>query len=160
MSIENSIEAIYEANKRAGKELHMEVGPRHEPMLIQMAMQIKEDAYAPYSNVKVGALVVALNNHGQVGHFAACNFEPSNTIREHAEKMAARLAYMKGYRVIESVYVTSRTFVEHNAMCPECRDYYRKLDREMNVKIVVVNPDGSIKIRTTLKEMLPNWSEV
>jgi cytidine deaminase len=127
--------------------------------IIKDALMWKEKAYAPHSNIKVGAVAVAEDDEGNTHSFPTCNFEISKTIREHAEKQAIRTAWMMGMRKIKAIYVTSQTLEEDNYLCPECRAYIAKL-KNPNIKIIVINPDGTIKGTKLFSELLPNWNEV
>jgi len=129
-----------------------------EEQIIKEALQMKTVANDKISNIKVGAVVVARNAIGEQAIFPGCNDEVSKTIRFHAEENALRNALMAGYNRIESVYVTSMTYSEDNALCPDCRGLFWKVNKYTNV--IVLQPDGTVKLRTTVKALLPHWEGI
>jgi len=105
---------------------------------------------ANISGYKVGSAIVALNENGAFGIFDGCNIELATSKVWHAEEVALVKAISAGYRNILKCFVTSTGEQQCAACCGYCMQHlmYANPDCE----IIVVNPDGSVKLRTTVRE--------
>lgn len=117
--------------------------------LIAMAWDAREQAYAPYSNFRVGAALQASN--GKV--FPGCNVENiSYGLTNCAERVAIGAAIAAGVRDFDRVVVVADT-KEPISPCGACRQVLA----EFGVKTVVLaNRAGSISF--SLEELLPRAS--
>lgn len=117
--------------------------------LIAAAWEVREKAYAPYSNFQVGAALLASN--GQV--FPGCNVENiSYGLTNCAERVAIGAAVAAGVRNFEKVVVVADT-AEPISPCGACR----QVMAEFGVKTVILaNRAGSIEF--SLEELLPRAS--
>ncbi len=85
--------------------------------LIEMAWEARENAYAPYSNFKVGAAL--LSTDGQI--FPGCNVENiSYGLTNCAERVAIGAAVAQGVKSFERVVVVADT-TEPISPCGACR---------------------------------------
>lgn len=120
--------------------------------LFQTASKARENAYAPYSNFKVGAAI--LTKDGQV--FAGTNIEEAAYKTICAEAAAiANMVTQTGRQVISAVMVVGGSAESEMLVtpCGHCRQYLREhMDGEM--KIYVAGPEGVRRI-FTLDELLP-----
>lgn len=117
--------------------------------LIAAAWQVREMAYAPYSEFQVGAALLASN--GQV--FPGCNVENiSYGLTNCAERVAIGAAVAAGVRDFEKVVVVADT-AEPISPCGACRQVLA----EFGVKTVILaNRAGHIEF--SLEELLPRAS--
>jgi cytidine deaminase len=116
----------------------------------------KERYLADMSKVRVGACVIARNmlNHQERKLFSACNIEVSKTYRIHAEQLATWEALQSGFTMIDVIVVTSQSEEECAALCDNCRGFFSKINPHL--RVVVVNPDGSMKLDLWLdKDLRP-----
>lgn len=120
--------------------------------LYESARQAAENAYAPYSNFRVGAVVVA--DDGRL--FRGANIEnaayPASSC---AEATAINTAAAAGVRKIESVAVAciDADDIEGAYPCGRCRQIMSEFDVE---KVLVTAGEGSEEREHTLDELLPH----
>ena len=111
--------------------------------------------------IKVGCAVEALEYRGEYDYsffFYGANIHVSDSFGDtHAERMAIDQALKETCYPV-TVYVTSTSDDEKVALCGSCRHYISEINENCN--IVVFNPDGSIKLVSTIKEMYPNHKNV
>lgn len=117
--------------------------------LIAAAWEARENAYAPYSDFKVGAALLGAD--GAV--FAGCNVENiSYGLTNCAERVAIGAAVAAGVRSFDSVAVVADTAVPISP-CGACRQVLA----EFGVKTVILaNRTESVMI--SLEELLPRAS--
>lgn len=114
--------------------------------LINLAYEIMENAYAPYSNFKVGAAVYAA---GKV--YTGCNIENTSygaTIC--AERCAISKAVSDGNLGIEKIAIVSSSH-DFTMPCGICRQVMAEL---MEDGIVIVTDDNEIK-ELKVNELIP-----
>ncbi|MEI5906351.1 cytidine deaminase [Bacillus spongiae] len=118
-------------------------------VLIQEAKKAREQAYAPYSNFKVGTAL--LSKSGTVYH--GCNVEnASYGLCNCAERTALFKAYSEGDTQFEKMVVVADT-KRPAAPCGACRQVISELcDAEMEV--VLTNLSGETDT-ILVKELLP-----
>lgn len=128
-------------------------GKGMEDLAVYLALRWQSEAKANFSNVKVGAAIIA--NNGQMRRvFGASNVEISKQENIHAERLALFNAWSEGYTNIEAVYVSSQSKQERAALCMNCRGLFLKLNN-LKLKVIVINPDKSIKMRKVLRDLCP-----
>ena len=115
--------------------------------LIASAKAAREQAYAPYSNFKVGAAL--LGKSGRV--YTGCNVEnaaygPSMC----AERTAIFKAVSEGEREFEAIAVVTKNGV---SPCGTCRQVMIEFAPDMTV--FISNMQGNTRI-TTVRDLLPD----
>lgn len=119
-----------------------------ERSLILQARKAAEKAYAPFSNVKVGAAI--LTPGGRI--FSGCNVENSSYgLCICAERTAAVKAASEGVREFEAVAVVSN-LEGLTYPCGACRQFLSEFGPGMSV--IVASPKGKVA-RHKLSELLP-----
>lgn len=117
-------------------------------MLRERAFAVMERAYAPYSNFKVGAAILATDGSVTEG----CNVEnaayPSGIC---AERTAASYAVARGNRSFDAIVIATEA-QEPTPPCGMCRQFLEEFSPKMLV--ISVTRDGK-EGRWTLEELLP-----
>ncbi len=115
----------------------------------KLALKVRENAYAPYSNFKVGAVLVT--KEGKM--FAGCNVENvSYGLTICAERVAVFKAVSEGGREFSFMVVVTDTDPPA-APCGACRQVIREFG--LNIDIVAANIKGDM-ITKPLSEFLPD----
>jgi cytidine deaminase len=118
-------------------------------LLVDAAWQVRERAYAPYSNFQVGAAVLAAD--GRV--FVGCNVENlSYGLTNCAERVAIETAVAAGVREFLAVAVVADTVVPISP-CGACR----QVMAEFGVHRVLL-ANRSQRLEFCLEELLPRAS--
>lgn len=119
--------------------------------LLQLALDVRKNAYAPYSNYWVGAAI--LDEHQQV--HSACNVEnaafPLSTCAEASAIGAMVASGSKIIRVI--VIVGGVTGAERCTPCGGCRQRIFEFSDE-NTRILLLNEAGDLDAYS-IEELLP-----
>ncbi len=118
--------------------------------LIKLANEVKDRAYAPYSNFKVGAAIETIE--GKV--FLGCNVENSTYGATNcAERTAIFTAVAEGYQEIKKVAIMSSSG-DFTFPCGVCRQVIFEFMKKDGT-IILGNDKGEIK-EFTIDELLPN----
>jgi cytidine deaminase len=116
--------------------------------LIESALAVRRQAYAPYSNFLVGAAV--LTEDGSV--FTGTNVEnASYGLTLCAERVAASAAVAAGHRKLVAVAVATAGGA---APCGACRQFLAEFGGAMDVLLVDADRPETVK-RTSLADLLP-----
>lgn len=118
--------------------------------LRQQLIGVRDNAYAPYSNHPVGALLIS--NSGTV--YTGCNVESANYKGLCAEAGAIAAMVAQGEREIKSIHVIG----PGDALCTPCGDCRQRI-REFaapDTEIVVVNAEGLPLKRYDMETLLPD----
>ena len=117
--------------------------------LIAAAWEARDNAYAPYSDFKVGAALLGAKG----GVFAGCNVENiSYGLTNCAERVAIGAAVAAGIRLFEKVAVVADTAVPISP-CGACRQVLA----EFGVKIVIL-ANRTESVMFSLEELIPRAS--
>ncbi|WP_088070231.1 cytidine deaminase [Gottfriedia luciferensis] len=119
--------------------------------LINEALNVRENAYAPYSKFKVGAAIL-LNNQKV---YTGCNVEnASYGLTNCAERTAifSAVANGNGSAKIEAIAIVGDTEGPISP-CGACRQVIAEFSDE-NTKVYLTNLKGDVA-ETTVKELLP-----
>ncbi len=115
---------------------------------IELAKKVRENAYAPYSQFKVGAAVVTKD--GKI--FTGCNVENvSYGLTICAERAAIFKAVSEGERKFSFLVVITDTDPPA-APCGACRQVIREFGED--IEIIMLNLKGDMIIKT-LSDLLP-----
>ena len=123
----------------------MKIEPEH---LVALAIEMRERAYAPYSNYAVGAAV--LTREGDT--FEGCNVEnASYGLTVCAERAALFAAVAAGRRRIAAIAVASGPGA---SMCGACRQVLREFADD-ETRVFLAAADGTFRERR-VDELLPD----
>lgn len=115
--------------------------------LIAEARRVAENAYAPYSGFRVGAVVVDADGHRYTGANVENSAYPSTVCAEAAAIAAAASA---GARRIGTVAVACIDADERGYPCGNCRQMMVEFGVE---RVLVDGPDGFVE--HLLEELIP-----
>ncbi len=119
-----------------------------DSQLWQIADEIKDNAYSPYSNIKVGAAL--LTSDGNV--FTGVNVENSSfgaTIC--AERSAVAAAVSGGFRDFVKIAISGT--MKSCTPCGICRQFLMEFSPD--IAVVYKEPDGTL-VSKKLNELLPD----
>ena len=117
--------------------------------LLQAAREALTDAYAPYSEYRVGAAIETAD--GTV--YTGCNIENANYSNSlHAEEVAISAALKRGHRSFERLAVSSS---ERDGVTP-CGMCRQTLAEFCDESFPIVCDDDDDTVEYTLGELLPN----
>jgi len=119
-------------------------------LLVKMATEAKDNAYAPYSGFRVGAAV--LTDNGRI--YTGCNVENSSygaTIC--AERTAVVKAVSDGETEIVAVAVAGDS-ERYTFPCGICRQVISEFGKD-DTKVICINKNGQYKIYD-LKDIIPH----
>ena len=115
--------------------------------LIEEAGAAAEQSYSPYSNYRVGAVVVTPDG----AEYHGCNVEnAAYGASICAEANAITNAAAQGVRAIDTVAVTCLD----GQACSPCGNC-RQIMREFNVRTVILTDEAGDPVEYTLEELLP-----
>ncbi|WP_442878509.1 cytidine deaminase [Clostridium sp.] len=118
--------------------------------LIQEAIKVREKAYCPYSNFKVGAAV--LFEDGNI--YTGCNIEnASYGATNCAERTAIFNGVSNGNRVLKEIALIGDTN-SYTYPCGICRQVITEFAEDENIKIYIVKNENDF-IEKTLEEIMP-----
>jgi len=116
--------------------------------LVEKAAQAKKEAYAPYSNFRVGAAL--MTEDGEI--FTGCNIENvSYSLTNCGERTAVFKAVSEGKRKFKAIAISTDT-KEITSPCGPCRQVL--LEFGENIDVVMANVSGDYKV-CKVKELLP-----
>ena len=122
--------------------------------LIEMAMEARKSAYAPYSGYRVGAAL--LGKSGKV--YLGCNIEnASYTPTVCGERVAVFKAISEGEKAFEAIAVCGGNKEEIEGSfppCGVCRQVLREFCNPDEFKVYLIDKGGAYKT-VTLSELLP-----
>ncbi len=115
--------------------------------LLDIAKQASKNAYAPYSNFKVGAAVRA--SSGAI--YSACNVENSSySLTLCAERNAIFQAISKGERIITEIAI----YVDSDKLFPPC-GACRQVMAEFASDLPIVYASHNEVLESKLSDLLP-----
>jgi cytidine deaminase len=117
--------------------------------LIERAVKVRRNAYAPYSRFPVGAAL--LGESGQV--YAACNVENgSYGLSICAERSAVFQAVAAGEKRFRAIAIVTHTSA---APCGACRQVLTEFDLAGELVVALANPQGEYRL-FSLADLLPH----
>ena len=124
-----------------------------DTQLVKLALEARENAYAPYSEFFVGAAL--LDEDGEV--FLGANVEnASYSLTLCAERTALFAAVAKGKRRFAKIAIVGGKKGEINRFCPPCgacRQALSEFSKDGKLEIVLF--DGKTQKTITLADALP-----
>ena len=121
---------------------------------INRAIEVRNNAYAPYSKYKVGACLKAKS--GRI--YAGCNIENNGIQSICAERVAFTKAISEGETEFESIVIVGGKEEQEefdNAMpCGYCRQFMQEFV-DKNFKIIIYKSEQNRK-EYTMDELLPH----
>lgn len=121
---------------------------------IDMAIEVRENAYTPYSMFKVGAVVIGDNGNIVRG----ANIEnASYGLSNCAERSAIFSALSQGVKKIEGIVVVADT-TGPVSPCGACRQVIKEFATD-DITIVLANLNKDYKVMT-MEELLPYGFEL
>lgn len=128
-----------------------------ELQMLNLATSVRENAYAPYSNYKVGAAVLGID--GEI--YTGCNVESADfTLTSHAECVAIDSMVKSACYETKLLLVVLESLHSPTFPCGLCRQKISEFTPDNELKIISVNLDSESKIykiyETNLTELLPN----
>ena len=122
---------------------------QQEAELLEVALKVREQAYAPWSRFRVGAAI--LGNSGRI--FGGCNVENASfSLTCCAERVAIFSAVCAGETGISAVLVVTDTDPPASP-CGACRQVIHEFGPDADVCIANLN---GIQHRTTMQTLLPD----
>ncbi|MEM7144612.1 MAG: cytidine deaminase [Verrucomicrobiota bacterium] len=116
--------------------------------LLAAAARARQNAYAPYSNFKVGAAL--LTETGEI--FTGCNVEnASYGLSMCAERTAVFKAVAEGQRSFKAIAIS---LTSDGSPCGACRQVLHEF--APNLLILIGDDSGQLTSQTTLDALLPN----
>ncbi len=117
--------------------------------LVQLATEIRKNAYVPYSKYPVGAAL--LTKSGKI--YTGVNIENAAfPVTICAERTAIFKAVSEGEKEFEALAVVTKN---GGAPCGSCRQVMAEFNPEL--KIFIADEKGEIVQETSLKEILPGY---
>lgn len=115
--------------------------------LIQLAVEARQRAYAPYSNYRVGA--ATLTSTGR--YFTGCNVENASYPNSLcAERVAVFKAVSEGEKQFQAIAVVTSN---GGTPCGACRQVLAEFGLE--TLVLIADADGNLRQETRLRELLP-----
>ena len=115
--------------------------------LVELAMEARQKAYAPYSNYKVGAAL--LTSSGRL--FSGCNVESA---AYPTSMCAERVAVFKAVSEGEQDFVALAVVTGNGGTpCGACRQVLAEFG--LHLLVLIADAEGNIKQEATLSELLP-----
>jgi cytidine deaminase len=125
------------------KELTSEVRQK----LIELAREVRENAYAPYSSYRVGAALVTTSGK----FFTGCNVEsaayPTSMC---AERVAVFKAVSEGEREFVAIAVVTSN---GSTPCGACRQVLAEFG--LDTQVLIADGEGNLKHEARMRELLP-----
>ena len=119
--------------------------------LIETAKKVRQKAYTPYSNYKVGCAL--LTKSGKI--YSGCNIENHGIMSICAERVAFTKAISEGEKDFEGILVLGgKEKLVYTSPCGYCRQFISEFCSQ-DFTICMYYDDGKI-VEKTLKDLLPD----
>ncbi|XP_004069328.3 cytidine deaminase [Oryzias latipes] len=126
-----------------------DLSPETVQRLIFQSQEAKKKAYCPYSQFRVGAALLTIDNRV----FTGCNVENAcYNLGMCAERNAMAKAVSEGHRNFKAIAVASDVRDHFVFPCGGCRQFMREFGTDWDVYLS--HPDGSHR-KMTVEELLP-----
>lgn len=115
--------------------------------MVALAIEARENAYAPYSNYKVGAALLTQSGRLYIG----CNVEnaayPDSLC---AERVAVVKAVSEGERQFSAIAVVTSN---GGTPCGSCRQVLAEFG--LDIRVIIADAEGKVCQESSLAELLP-----
>ena len=122
--------------------------------LLTNAKRVIKNSHSPYSNYKVGCVLVAKDNK----MFLGCNVENAGIQSICAERVAFSNAISSGYKEFKEILVIGKDkndkYLKETLPCGYCRQFMCEFC-EKDFKIITYNEENKIFKEYKLEELLP-----
>lgn len=112
------------------------------------AVAVREQAYAPYSNYRVGAALLARSGEVYTGANVENAAYPASMC---AERSALFAAVSRGERAFEAIVITTEN---SGAPCGSCRQVLSEFAEDLQV--ITTDLDGNVHLDLPLSQLLPH----
>lgn len=120
----------------------------------KFASEMRNEAYCPYSNYKVGAVLIAVNEEDMPFFFVGCNVEnASYGLTICAERNAVFQAVANGYKKIIKLYCATED--GKGCSCGACRQVMAEFSDESS-EIEFCDKDGNLISSYKILDLLPH----
>lgn len=124
-------------------------------LLFKEAIKVRENAYCPYSNFKVGAALLGSNDKIYTG----CNIESADfTLTSHAEMVAVDSMIKSGNFRVKELLIVMVCGEEVPVPCGLCRQKISEfINTDISIYAVNMNEDQTVKLiyEFKLSELYP-----
>jgi len=130
-----------------------QIGIRNIQNLIQSAVDVRKNAYEPYSGYKVGAAILCKSENIH----ASCNAEVVTfTETDHAERSAITKAISEGEVKISGRKFIKAIVISHSGQSGPCGGCRQRIAQHCdNALIIDVDIDGNIQAISSLQILFP-----
>jgi cytidine deaminase len=126
----------------------MSLTPKIRNQLIAAAQNVRQHAYAPYSNYAVGAALLTADS--QI--FTGANVENSAfSLTICAERNAVSTAVSQGQHDFEALALVTK---DGGTPCGACRQVLSEFGPE--IQVIIADEQGAVQEQLTIGELLPN----
>jgi cytidine deaminase len=123
------------------------ISDNEKEKLIQIAIEVRDHAYAPYSNYQVGAALLAAS--GRI--YDGVNIENAvYPMTICAERVAVFKAISQGEREFSAIAVVT---ANGGSPCGSCRQVLAEFG--LDTLVLIVNGEGKLLWEATIAELLP-----
>ena len=128
-----------------------------DQLLLKAAINIAQDAYAPYSNFKVGAAVELENGAIVTGSNQENAAYPSGLCAERVALFSASANYSNKRMKTIAVYAVEPIVGEQISPCGSCRQVMSEYELKQNddLRVLLMNADGKIREFASCSQLLP-----
>lgn len=130
-----------------------------DKMLLLRAKKAAKDAYAPYSNFKVGAAVLMENDQIFIGNNQENAAYPSTMCGERNAIFAAAANYPDvAIKAVAITVISAKGTVDKPVPpCGSCRQviYENECRHQKNIRIILQGDSGAIYLINSVKDILP-----
>lgn len=129
--------------------------PDQDQELLQMAIDSKSKAYAPYSKFKVGAAVQLQNGKVILGNNQENASYPSGLCAERVAVFQAKALYPE--IPIVTLAISSSAESKPAAPCGNCRQAIAEYEQnqESTLKLILQGKDGPVYVFESMAQLLP-----
>ena len=137
---------------------HMDQLPEKEQMLLKKAIELSNDAYAPYSDFNVGASILLKNGNIVAGSNQENAAYPSGLCAERVALFAASANHRDEEMLTLAIYAASETTAQKQiSPCGSCRQVMVEYEvkQNKNIKVLLMNSSKEVWEFNSCRDLLP-----